>query len=168
MMKRSPADESRTADGGAARAMPAHGPVIVWELGDLLIGRMRRAFDRAGVRPIFVRSARECLQALRSAPAAAVIVEVRAETAADVLFGLWAMHSLYPRAIALAALQRGLEGSEPALREQGVVDLVRSPRRLESLAAVALRHASASGASERPIYGWRRCVTSPGWFASAE
>lgn len=97
------------------------------------------------------RSPLECLAALREAPSAVVLVELRPESLDRGLDLLEHVRRYYPRATTLCVAQRGLEPYQALARELGAVYFSTSPREARTLARQLRRLVSEQPSGDDPV-----------------
>ena len=86
------------------------------------------------------RSLLECRDNLLAVPDAFVVLEATRQTLSDVLSELAQLRHDFHRAPVAVVANRPLRRAEWILREAGAVHVVFSPRRLNTLCQMALRH----------------------------
>ena len=131
-----------------------------------------RSTVRESVRVVETRALSQAEQALRSAPASLVALDVAAVKLPQVVdFAIRARRD-YPAARLLALLDASLESAAPLLREAGVSDIFYSPLQAAAIARLALQHVLVSPAEDRPLresiaarLPWETWAT-PGFAAS--
>lgn len=107
------------------------------------------------------RSPDECLTALAGAPASFVVVELTQSGADAGLRLLRRCVSSFPAAAPAVVVERGLDFDEWTLRELGAVHVIRSRRRVRSLAEMAGRHLRRYPSSSRSP--WERALAELPW-----
>jgi DNA-binding NtrC family response regulator len=103
--------------------------------------RLRGAEPRADIRVRETRSAAECLEAIESAPAAFVVLELTAADCDRALDLLFEISTRYRGAAAAVAAERTTKHYEWLAREMGAVHVLVSPRELPSLVGMVERFA---------------------------
>lgn len=114
--------------------------VILCEKSGRWAAALRRALAQQTIPLAETRSLAECGEALRSAPASLVALEVTGGNLDAALGLLMRNLSLHPAARFVVLLDEGAESVEMLLREAGAVEVLLTTRDAPRLAALALRH----------------------------
>ena len=121
----------------------AAGWVIVCERTGQWAAALRRELTTAGVHLAETRSLKEAWESLATAPASMLIIELTAGNVDSLLRRMAWLARDFPRARLAIVASRRLSEYQWLLREAGAVHFLCSPRRIGSLAELAMRHMAA-------------------------
>lgn len=124
--------------------------VIVWERWGIWAAGLRRHLPRE-IHLRETRHAQQCLAELTQAPRSIVAVEADAANVDGVLNLLLKIAAGFPMAAVVVLADRPLESYEWLLRESGAVHFATSPRQVDAVARLVLRHAARVPQARTPI-----------------